>query len=83
MKIDPYTGKLTADKSQTKRFVEARILAEVARRNAIDESDAAFWEGLASDLKRAAVLVGQKHLDEKGYLIPTEKEARVNASVPG
>lgn len=83
MNIDPYTGKLTATKSQTKRFVEARILAEVGRRNAIDEKDAEFWEGLASDLGRAAKLVGSRHLSENGYLKETAAEARVNASVPG
>lgn len=82
MNIDPYTGKLTATKSEVKRFVEARILSDAARRNSNDEKIAAFFEGLASDLKRAAVLIGEKHLNADGYLQETPQQAAATGSVP-
>jgi hypothetical protein len=81
--IDPYTKKLTATKAETKRFTEARSLAELARRVESDGPDGAFWEGLGSDLKRAAMLVGQKHLNAQGYLQETPQQAAANAGVPG
>lgn len=83
MNIDPYTGKLTATKSEVKRFVEARILSEVGRRNADDEKLRDFFEGLSNDLKRAAVLVGEKHLNADGYLQETARQAAANSGVPG
>jgi hypothetical protein len=84
MNIDPYKGTVTATKNETRRFVEARILADATCRQ-IDELDpeAIFWGQLANDLKRAAQLIGAKHLTPQGYLKETAAEARVNDGVPG
>lgn len=84
MNIDVATGKVSADKAQTRRFVEARILAEVVARNSKEGSpDAAFWAGLSCDLKRAALEVGAKYLDSDGHLVETPKQKAVNDSAPG
>lgn len=82
MNIDPYSGKLAATKSETKRFVEARILAEVASRSTGDEKEAAFFESVANDNLRAARMIGAKHLTPEGYLKESATEARQSAAVP-